>query len=337
MKALVYRGRERMMVEDVDDPHPGPGEALLKVRYCGICGSDVHLYALGVMFPGTIPGHEASAEVVSVGPEVEGWKAGDPAVVASKRCGQCEYCLSGRPELCLRPEGFGPGGNRAGAFAQYMAYDHRALLPVPSGLDLAHAALAEPLAVTVHAADLSGIEAGQVAVVTGAGPIGLLVIEVLKDRGADSIVVSEPAEGRRQLAAKLGVEHVVDPTTTSLADVVRSAAPLGAHVVFECTGVPAAAELGLTLLRPAGTLMVVGHSERSYMVSSLMIMARELRIQGCFGTGTCFPRAVEMLAAGKVQAQDIITRVVSLEETDANLRELANNPEQGKVLVDPWR
>lgn len=335
MKALVYRGREGMVVEDVDDPRPGPNEVLLKVRYCGICGSDVHLFALGILSPGTIPGHEVSAEVVSVGPEVEGWKAGDPVVVASKKCGQCDYCLSGRPQLCLQPEGFGLG-ERPGAFAQYLVIDHGALLPVPPGLDLAHAALAEPLAVTVHAVELSGIEAGQAAVVTGAGPIGLLVTEVLKDRGVHPIIVSEPAEQRRALAAKLGVEHVVDPTTNSLADVLRSVIPRGAHVIFECTGVPAAAELALTLLRPAGTLMVVGHSERSYTMSSLMIMARELRIQGCFGAGTSFPQALEMLAAGKVQAQDIITRVVPLQETDACLRELANDPGQGKVLVDPW-
>jgi (R,R)-butanediol dehydrogenase/meso-butanediol dehydrogenase/diacetyl reductase len=272
-----------------------------------------------------------------VGPEVEGWKAGDPVVVVpGKRCGQCNYCLSGRPQLCLQPEGFGLG-NRPGAFAQYLAFDHSALLPVPPGLDLAHAALAEPLAVALHAVELSGAEAGQVAVVTGAGPIGLLVTEVLKDRGVRPLIVSEPAAQRRALAAKLGVEHVVDPTTTSLAEAVRSVAPRGAHVIFECTGVPAAAEPALSLLRPAGTLMVVGSSERAYTMSSLMIMARELRIQGSFGAGTHFPRAIEMLAAGKVRAQDIITRVIPLQETNTYLHELANNPEQGKVLVDPWK
>jgi 2-desacetyl-2-hydroxyethyl bacteriochlorophyllide A dehydrogenase len=336
MKALVYRGREGMVVEDVDDPRPSPNEALLKVHYCGICGSDVHLFAIGVMFPGTTPGHEASAEVVSAGSEVKGWKAGDTVAVASKKCSQCEYCLSDRPELCLQPEGLGHGTQR-GAFAQYLTFDQGGLLPIPAGLDLAHAALAEPLAVALHAVELSGVEAGQAAVVTGAGPIGLLVIEVLKDRSVHPIIVSEPAEPRRALAAKLGVAHIVDPTATSLADVVRSVASRGAHVVFECTGVPAAAELGLTLLRPAGTLMVVGHSERSYTMSSLMIMARELRIQGCYGAGTSFPRAIEMLAAGKVQAQDIITQIIPLQETDACLRELASNPGQGKVLVDPWK
>jgi 2-desacetyl-2-hydroxyethyl bacteriochlorophyllide A dehydrogenase len=336
VKALVYRGQQGMVVEEVADPQPAAGEVLVKVRYCGICGSDVHLLAKGVFFLGTTPGHEASGEVLSLGPNVSGWQPGDRVVVKpSRTCGQCEYCLSGQPQLCLQPEGFGTG-IRPGAFAQLLAIHHSTLLRVPPGLDLAHAALAEPLAVAVHAVDVAGIEAGQAAVITGAGPIGLLITEVLRERGAQPIIVSEPSEPRRKLAAKLGPDHVVDPSAASLADLVRSQTGLGVHTVFECTGVPEAANPALGLLRPGGTMLVVGHSEKSYTLSSLMLMARELRIQGVFGSGGCFPTALDLLAAGKVHCQDIITRIAPLAEAEACLRELGDARSEGKVLIDPW-
>jgi len=335
VKALVYRGQQGMVVEEVADPQPAAGEVLVKVRYCGICGSDVHLFAKGVFFLGTTPGHEVSGEVVSLGSDVSGWQPGDRVVVKHRNCGQCEYCLSGRPQLCLQPEGFGMGIRR-GAFAQLLVSHHSTLLQVPPGLHMAHAALAEPLAVAVHAVDASGIEAGQAAVVTGAGPIGLLITEVLRDRRVQPIIVSEPSAPRRTLAAKIGPDHVVDPNVASLADLVHSQTGLGVHAVFECTGVPEAANPALGLLRPGGTMLVVGHSEKSYTLSSLMVMARELRIQGVFGSGGRFPAALDLLAAGKVHCQDIITRIAPLAEAEACLRELGDARSEGKVLIDPW-
>ena len=336
MKALVYRG-QRMLVEDVPDPEPGPGEVLLKVRYCGICGSDVHLLSRGIFLVGAIPGHEVSAEVAALGPEVSGWQPGDLVTTAGGgKCGQCEYCRAGKPHLCERPkEGFGLG-RRPGGFAQWLVTGHESLLRVPPHLDLAHAALTEPLSVALHAVELSEVEAGQGVVVTGAGPIGLLVIEMLKSRGVRPIIVSEPSAGRRALAARLGVDQVVDPTTQDLAEVVRAAMGRGPYAVLESSGAAAAAQAGFGLLRPAGVLLAVGGGEASYTFSSLLLMARELRVQGSYGSGGRMPAALEMLAAGKVQAADIITRVISLAEGDACMRELADSPADGKVLIDPW-
>ena len=337
MKALVYRG-ERLAVEDIADPQPGPGEVLLKVRYCGICGSDVHLLSRGIFLRGAIPGHEVSAEVAALGPEVNGWRPGDlVATAGGGKCGQCEYCRAGKPNLCERPkEGFGLG-RRPGGFAQWLVAHQESLLRVPPHLDLAHAALTEPLSVAMHAVELSEIEAGQGVVVTGAGPIGLLVIEMLKSRGVRPIIVSEPSAGRRALAARLGVDRVVDPTTEDLGEVVRAAGMgRGAHVVLESSGAAAAAQAGFGLLRPAGVLLAVGGGEASYTFSSLLLMVRELRVQGSYGSGGLMPEALDMLAAGKVQAADIVTRIASLAEGDACMRELANSPTDGKVLIDPW-
>jgi 2-desacetyl-2-hydroxyethyl bacteriochlorophyllide A dehydrogenase len=336
MKALVFRG-DRMVLEDVADPEPGPGEVLLKVRYCGICGSDIHTFSRGVFFVGTIPGHEVSCEVAALGPGTSGWQVGDRVIaVSGRKCGQCEYCRMGRPHLCLDPEDEFGLGHRPGGFAQWLVTHQDTLLPVPPHLELTHAALAEPLAVAIHAVEISEIQPGQDAVITGAGPIGLLVADVLKSRGVGPIIISEPIPSRRTQASRLGLDRVVDPTTESLADAVRSTIGRGTSTVFETSGVPAVAQECFTLLRPAGTLVVVGITEMAYAFSCLLMIARELRVQAACAAAGRMPAALELLASGKVHAAEVITRVVSLDEAEACMRELRDTPADGKVLIDPW-
>ena len=336
MRALVFRG-SGMVLEDVPEPQPGPGDVLLKVRYCGICGSDIHAFSAGVFFVGTIPGHEVSGEIAALGLGVSGWQVGDRVIaVSGRKCGECEYCRMGRPHLCLQPEDEFGLGHRSGGFAPWLVTHQDTLIPVPPHLELAHASLAEPLAVAIHAVEISEIKPGQDAVVTGAGPIGLLVADVLKIRGVGPVVISEPVASRRAQAARLGIDRIVDPTTESLAEAVRQTIGRGASTVFETSAVPAVAQECLTLLRPAGTLVVVGITPMAYSFSCLLMIARELRVQAACAAAGRMPAALEMLAGGKVHAADVITRVVSLDEAEACMRELRDRPSDGKVLIDPW-
>jgi len=242
----------------------------------------------------------------------------------------------GRPHLCLEPEDEFGLGHRPGGFAPWLVTHQDTLLRVPPHLELAHAALAEPLAVALHAVEISEIEPGQDAVVTGAGPIGLLVADVLKSRGVGPIVISEPVPSRRAQASRLGIDRIVDPKAESLAEAVRETIGRGAGTVFETSGVPAVAQECLTLLRPAGTLVLVGITEMAYSFSCLLMIARELRVQAACAAAGRMPAALELLAAGKVRAADVITRVVSLDEAEACMRELRDGPTDGKVLIDPW-
>ena len=336
MKALVFRGN-RMVLEEVPDPEPGLGEVLLKVRYCGICGSDVHTFSRGVFLVGTIPGHEVSGEVTALGPGTAGWQVGDRVIaVSGRKCGKCEYCRMGRPHLCLEPEDEFGLGHRPGGFAQWLVTHQDTLLRVPPHLDLAHAALAEPLAVALHAVEISEIEPAQDAVVTGAGPIGLLVADVLKSQGVGPIVISEPVASRRAQANRLGIDRIVDPAAESLSEAIRATIGRGARTIFETSGVAAVAQECLTLLRPAGTLVLVGITEMAYAFSCLLMIARELRVQAACAAAGRMPAALELLAGGKVHAADVITRVVSLAEAEACMRELRDRPTDGKVLIDPW-
>lgn len=341
MRAAVYQGPLRFSVEEVPDPVPGPTEVLLRVRFCGICGSDLHLaqgHRLQRVLPlGSVLGHELSGEVVQAGPAVRGWRPGEQAtVVPYLPCGECEACGEGQPQVCWAPRvslGLGAG---PGAFAELIAVDQAMLWPLPAGLGLREAALTEPLAVAHHAVERSGVRPGQSAVVLGLGPIGLLVLQVLKAAGASPIIASEISAHRRQLAVRTGANIVVDPRTEDLAGRVRSAVGrLGAHTVFECSGRPEVAVEGLALLRPSGTLVVVGLGEEPFPVSSRRVVSRELTIRGAIGYSGFFEPALRLLAGGSIDAGALISRVAPLEELEATVRTLVAGADLCKVLIAP--
>ena len=175
-------------------PQPGPGDVLVEVSHCGVCGTDLHMVVEGWGTPGTVGGHEWSGTVVDTGADVTGLAVGDLVVGGPPPgCGRCEPCLAGRSCLCLARSQPGSGTGPDGAFAPFVRADHRAVVRIPDGLDLRTAALAEPLAVSLHAVTRADVRPGQRVLVTGAGPIGTLAVVGLRARGIDDIVVSEPS------------------------------------------------------------------------------------------------------------------------------------------------
>ena len=199
MRAAVYHRPGDLRVESRPTPQPGPDDVLVAVEYCGICGTDLHMVNDGWGRPGSIGGHEYSGRVVAVGSQVADWQPGDAVVGGPEAsCGHCEYCRDGRAMLC--PERGTPGVSAyQGAFADFIRVHESQLLRIPAGLEARAAALAEPLAVALHGITRSGIAAGQRALVTGAGPIGMLTLAALRARGVDDVTLSEPADPRRQL------------------------------------------------------------------------------------------------------------------------------------------
>src|ERR687898_2250494 len=204
MRAVVYRGPRDLVVEDRPVPELGPHDVLLEVSHCGVCGSDLHMFVDGWGAPDSIGGHEYSRRVVAVGADVAGGSAGDEVVGGpAQRCGACEYCRAGRPQLCTGRSN--PGvGEFQGAFADFVRVHEAEILRVPAGLSMRAAALAEPLAVALHGLTRGGVRAGQRVLVTGCGPIGALSIAAARARGVTDVVVSEPHPTRRALAERLG-------------------------------------------------------------------------------------------------------------------------------------
>jgi threonine dehydrogenase-like Zn-dependent dehydrogenase len=303
MPAAVFMGLRDVAVEDRPTPEPGPGELLLEVSHCGICGSDLHFLLEWGGRSGVIEGHEYSGTVAGLGPDVSGWAVGERAIGGpSPRCGHCEYCLAHRTSLCVERGGVGgDDGTWQGAFARYKIVRAAEALRVPEGLSLKHAALTEPLAVALHGITRAGgARPGTRWLVTGGGPIGFLSIAALKALGVDDVVVSEPKASRRALCEKLGA-RAVDPP-----ELITPAMPYDLvdepfDVALECSGNGRAQESALAQLKRAGTLVLVGAGMARPKFDPNRILLNELVITGAFVYDhDGFPRALEMLASGRL-------------------------------------
>ena len=341
MPVAVYRGPGQMEVEERPVPRPGPGQVLVEVDHCGICGSDLHLVMEGWGKPGTVAGHEFSGLVRLVGEDVDRWASGQLVVGGpSPRCGRCRRCLEGKPSQCEVRTG-SPVDHLDGAFARYVVCDARALRPVPEGLDPRAAALAEPLAVALHGITRGRLEEGEDVMVFGAGPIGALAVAALVARGGHRVTVVEPAPARRALATALGADAVVEPgelETFPRWEPERIAAG-AVDVVLECSGKQAAMEAGPHQLRRGGRLVLVGAGMDQPVLDPNRLLLNELEILGSFVyDADGFERALELLSSGALPVDVLVdAEDVTLDGLPGALEGLASGRIAGKVMVVPRR
>ena len=337
MEAAVIQGDRTVAVEGRPLPEVGPEDVLLEVSHCGICGSDIHMVLEGWGRKGSIGGHEWSGRVVAVGDGVVNWSVGDLAVGgADPGCGRCAYCAAGKPVLCTGRTAPGTGASQ-GAFAGYVRAGATSLLALPDGMDLRVGALTEPLAVAMHGVTNSGAQPGQRVLVTGAGPIGLLSIAALRARGVDEVVVSEPSDGRRELAVAVGATGAVAPEDLTVPDFPMTVPDDAYDVVLECSGHDVAMETALAQLRPAGTLVLVGAGIKRPRWDPNRILLNELHVTGayCYDDHGC-EAALDLLATGTLPTDLLIeSDDVSLPGMQAAMERLAAGELPGKVMVAP--
>jgi (R,R)-butanediol dehydrogenase/meso-butanediol dehydrogenase/diacetyl reductase len=340
MPAAVYQGEHRVTVEQLPVPAPAPDEVLLEISHCGICGSDLHFVVEDWGRPGSVHGHEYSGVVAAVGAEVQGWAVGDRAVGGpAPGCGRCEPCRRGRTNLCLtRPRaGVTPW---QGAFAGYKTVAADALFRVPDGLDLRTAALTEPLAVAlrgVRRAEALGLGRGAPTLVSGAGPIGLLTIAVLHERGFTDVTVSEPAARRQELAAKVGASRVVEPSTLVTPRLPMDLVEAAVDAAFECSGRAEATQAALGQLGRGGVLVLSGTGMVRPALESNRVILNELVI-----TGTCeydrddYEAAIALLAGGRLPTEALIEPDdIGLADIEGAMHRLVAGELAGKVMVVP--
>ena len=337
-KAAVIGDGRSVSVRSVGDAPLGDGEVRIDVAYCGVCGSDLHLFFdTPEPMSGHVLGHEFTGTVGEVGPGVDGWSAGDRVVILPiEDCGECFACRN--PELdgvCIAGLTQGPGLGRPGALADSVVVPASMLFAVPDGLDLRTAALTEPLAVAVRGVWRSGVAAGDSVVVMGAGPIGLLVVEALHSRGITDILVVEPNTDRRVFAQTFGV------VVTAPEDLCAAAAGLAGPVraVLDCTGNSTVLGQALSVLAYSGTIVILGIAIEPAELLPMVVTVNELTIIGSTAySRRDFTEALGSLAAGRINSSALITSVIGLDGVDAALRELgAGTSRDVKVLVQPGR
>ncbi|MDO8585908.1 MAG: zinc-dependent alcohol dehydrogenase family protein [Armatimonadota bacterium] len=336
MKAIVFPQPGEWILEDRPIPRIGPDDLLLKVHACGVCGTDLHIFhgEHFVRFP-VIPGHEYAGEVVELGENVKHIAVGDHAAVDPNiTCGVCRYCRRGQIHLCEDLTALGV--NMDGGFAEFSLVPAKQAYKLPSGLPLEQAALVEPLACGVHGIDLAGISIGDDVVIIGAGPIGLIVMQLARLAGAGRLLVSEPHEPRRRLALELGADAAIDPLNQDVKEEVLKATGIGAGVVIECVGSVRTAEQAVELARRGGTILLFGVTSPGLeaAVKPYDIFLRELTIRGSFINPFTHARAVSLLAGGRVKVDKLISHRLRLDEFGQALS-LAGTPEAAKILIEP--
>ena len=335
MPAAVYVGDGRIAVEDVPRPEPGPGEVLVEIAQCGICGSDLHMVLERYAKPGAILGHEWSG-VVSSAPSGSGWSAGDRVVGnAAPGCGECRPCRRGRPAVCLNRAAADHLGYR-GAFCRFKAVAADGLIRIPDSLPTRVAALAEPTAIALHAAQLAGVGPDDRVLVTGAGPVGLLITAVLRAQGISDITVSEPSPVRRQRALDVGATRVVTPDTLVEPPMGHPVANPYA-VVFECSGYASAIEAALGQLDYAGTLVIVGTGFEPPRINQNRMIIFELEIVGAYNyNDEGFQPAVDLLDSGTLPLGSLIEPDdIPLSEVMDSMERLSRGEISSKVMVRP--
>jgi (R,R)-butanediol dehydrogenase/meso-butanediol dehydrogenase/diacetyl reductase len=347
MRVAVIEGPGRLAVRDVALPTPGAGQVLVRTAWCGICGTDLHGALEGWMPPGTVGGHEWSGTVAAVGDGVTEWSEGDLVVGGPPWCGKCEWCRTGRPALCvadpIRASGLGHGDGieLGGAFADYLLADGGTLHRVPDGLDLRIAALSEPLAVALHgisSAHLPDDLAGLRFLVSGGGPLGQLVTAALRAAGADDVTVAEPSDVRRSQSLAAGATSALTPGELPTAPALPTEAHQdGFQVVFETSGVEVAVQTALSLLRPAGTLVLLGTGAFQVHLDAMRILLNELVVTGayCYDAGG-IDAALELLASGTLPTDSLMCPDdVGLDDLLDTMRRLHAGEIPTKALVRP--
>jgi len=338
MEASVYVGDGRLEVHDVAIPEPGAGDVLIEIDHCGICGTDLHFVLERIARPGSVLGHEWSGTIAALGDGVEGWRIGDRVVCApTPGCGECRACVGGRPSVCLRRPPVDHLSFR-GAFARYVVAPAHQLVVIPSSLPSRAAALTEPTAVAMHAVTLSGVTSEDRVLVTGAGPVGLLVTAVLRARGVHDVTVSEPAPARRQRALAVGAARAVMPDTLAT-PTMGSPVPEPFTVAFECSGRAAAAEAALDQLDFAGVCVLVGTGAEFPRLNHNRAIVLEVTIVGSYNyDAEGFEAALALLASGAMPLDALIEPVdVFLDELAPTMERCAVGELPGKVMVLPRR
>jgi 2-desacetyl-2-hydroxyethyl bacteriochlorophyllide A dehydrogenase len=337
MPAAVYVGDGAIEVQRVPVPALRAGEALIEVSHCGICGTDLHLVLERYARPGSVLGHEWAGTVTAVGPDAGEWETGARVVLdPTPGCGKCRACRRGRPSVCLKREPPDLLDFSRGAFCRYKVAAASRLLRIPDELSTRAAALTEPTAIALHTVNLSDVAADDRVLVTGGGPVGLLTTAVLRSRGVDDIVVSEPSAVRRERALAVGAARAVAPEELPRAQMGR---PVDRPFTFafECSGNAAAAEAALDQLDYAGTFVFVGTGHTPPRVNHNRVIVMEQTLIGAYNYDAAgFAPALELLASGRLPLDLLIEPVdIGLDEVLPTMHRLAQGELPGKVMVTP--
>jgi (R,R)-butanediol dehydrogenase/meso-butanediol dehydrogenase/diacetyl reductase len=340
--AALITGKEVVHLREFPDPTPAARGVAVDIAFCGICGTDVHAYQSGRPYNPAICGHEWAGTISAVGNDVSSLAEGDRVVVAAApACGSCAACRAGQAEYCQvafrstigRDELAPPHGG----FAARIAVAASRVVKTDPVLTDEEAAQVEPMTVALHAVRASDLRMGDVAVVQGAGPIGLGTMQWVRAAGAGEVIVVEPDARRRALADELGAHVTVEPGEEAQALIAERTRGLGADIVYECVGRPFAIQSAVDLARRGGAMCLIGLADEDASITPATWLVKEIRTTSSLAYfHEEFEMTMGMMADGRVSVEPLHTSTVGLDGLGSAIADLATGrSDQIKVLVDP--
>lgn len=337
MKAAVFYGKHDLRIEELPKPEPGPGQVLVRVHFCGICGTDVHIFegdeGAAKSPAGTVLGHEFAGEIAAVGAGVSAYQVGDRVCIdPNELCGQCDYCRGGIGHYCTHMNGYGTTVH--GGFAEYCVVPISQVYRIPDHLSFAQAAMAEPVACCIHGIDMCEIKPGDTVAVFGAGMIGLIMLQLAKLSGAATLVSIEPIAEKRELARRLGADLTIDPITENVAEVLKAHQIERVQTVIECVGRTDTIEQAIAIAGPKAVVMMFGLTkpDDEISVKPFDLFKREVVLKASYINPYTQKRAVSLISSGKIDVSTMICDTISLEELPDVLAD-AKRRSRGKYLV----
>lgn len=343
MKALVLEQYNELVYRDMPNPEIGPEDVLIRVRACGICGSDIHGMdgSSGRRIPPVIMGHEASGVVEEAGSACRDWQTGDRVTFDSTiYCGKCPYCRRGEINCCdnRRVVGVSCADYRQhGAFAEYVAVPQHILHRLPEGLSFERAALVEPVSIAFHAVNITPISMNDSAAVVGTGMIGLLVVQTLRAAGCGQIIAVDIDPARLELACKLGADLAVrSDAPDALERILQYTGKQGADIVFDVVGIGASVRLAVESARKGGVMTLVGNLAPSVELPLQSVVTRGLRLLGSLASAGEYPAALAMIHRGSIDVDTLISATAPLAEGAVWFDRLyRREPGLLKVVLEP--
>lgn len=339
MKAAVFYGVNDIRIEEHAMPVVGKTDVLIKVKACGVCGTDVHIFhgdkGAADVNPPTILGHEFSGIAVEIGSDVKGIKVGDRvAVDPNKYCGQCEPCRNGLVHFCKHMIGYGTTAN--GGFAEYCAVDESQLYKLGDGTDYLTGAMTEPLACCIHGIDMCGIKPGTQVLVIGAGMIGLLMMQLAKICGASKVAVIELADEKRRQAKSLGADLVIDPASQDPEEILEKNGFGHIDTVIECVGKVQTINQAINLAGYKATVMMFGLTapDDILQLKPFDVFRKELTLKASYINPCTCGRALDLINMKRIDVSSMVAEVCSLEK----LPQILSDPtirSRGKYIISP--
>lgn len=337
MKAARFYEKGKLVIDDVPVREPKDNEVVIRIKYCGICGTDVHIFegekGSAEVNPPVILGHEFSGDVDRVGSAVKGLKPGDRVSVdPNSYCGKCYFCANGKKHLCKEMTGLGTALD--GGFAEYITVPENLVYPVEDNVSYEAAAMTEPISCCLHGFDLTDVKMGDTVMVVGTGNIGLIMVQLAKHAGAAKIIAVEPNDKRRAKAIELGADFGIDPLKDDTNALLAENKIINIDKVIDCAGLTSTNEYSVKYAGKGATVMLFGLTgpDDEMRLKPFEVFQKELTIKGSFVNPNAFERAGRLLGTGVIKTDQIITDIVDLENIQQvfETRQYAKN---GKVLI----